>query len=70
LLILTTTTKREGRAALVTSFGIIRFICIYSLVEFTAASMLYAVISILPTKKRYYFNIQIILLSEAVHPYD
>ena len=37
---------REGRAALVTSFGVFKFMALYSLTEFTTAAILYAVSNI------------------------
>ena len=37
---------REGRAALVTSFGVFKFMALYSLNEFTTAAILYAVSNI------------------------
>lgn len=37
------TTIREGRAALVTSFGVIKFICMYSLTQFVSVIILYTI---------------------------
>ena len=34
---------REGRSALVTSFGVIKFICMYSLTQFTSVIILYSI---------------------------
>ena len=34
---------REGRAALVTSFGVVKFICMYSLTQFISVIILYTV---------------------------
>ena len=34
---------REGRAALVTSFSVFKFMALYSLTEFTSVAILYAV---------------------------
>lgn len=37
------TVIREGRAALVTSFGVIKFICMYSMIQFISVLVLYTV---------------------------
>ncbi|CAF0715730.1 unnamed protein product [Brachionus calyciflorus] len=37
------TTIREGRAALVTSFGVVKFICMYSLTQFVSVIILYTI---------------------------
>lgn len=34
---------REGRTALVTSFGIVKFICMYSITQFASVLILYGV---------------------------
>lgn len=34
---------REGRSALVTSFGVVKFICMYSLTQFTSVIILYTI---------------------------
>jgi magnesium-transporting ATPase (P-type) len=36
-------TIREGRAALVTSFGVVKFICMYSLTQFISVIILYSI---------------------------
>jgi predicted P-type ATPase len=52
---------KEGRAALVTSFGIFKFMALYSLTEFTSVAMLYAIESNLGDFHYLYIDLVLIL---------